>query len=214
MNNDIHNWDIGDKTLNLLNRQEDRSDEEFSNQLKSRNKLEDIKSQQIMVNHNRLCSHTQMSVKPIGDRTGKILENIPKDEGDSLWIFRGQYNFTISVEIKIRDNMGDMFRPRLMDVEKCINYNRPYVLIQNSNTPMERIILIGNSGLSDIIKTQSPIIEEHGKNGAWSPYNNKKKYFILNSKDYQSVSMQDLNPLDTWMNMIAYLNSVGNPLRV
>lgn len=214
MSNDIHNWDIGSKSLSLLHRQEDRTDAEFSSHLANRNGLEDLKAQQIMVAHNRICDHTKMSVKPMGDRSGTIHENIPKDEGDSVWTFIGKISFTVCVEIKMRDGKGHMFRPRWADLIKCAKYNRPYVLLQNCGTPYERIVILDKSDCEHILKTKTPILSEKGRSGNWSPYNHMKEYVVLDHREYKSVMAKDLSPIENWMDMLKTLQSMGSPLKV
>lgn len=164
---------------------------------------EDKAAQCIRDAHNGIGSPWIMKVKPLGQRTG-LITKMGRDPGDSRFTFyKGEQGFFVDVEIKLRDYPGDNFRPRVSDVEKCIKYNRPYLLMMNNKTTYISIVFLFPEDLQKIQQTYTAVTSDK-----IVPYGGKPYFLVPSFKEYEYVRYDDLRrngSLSVWGKMIKKL---------
>lgn len=188
-----------------------RTTEEMIDNCNERGEMEDEIAAAICVLHNKTGSELIMTATPIGQRKG-LIKNMGPDPGDSLFYFRHEdkgFDFEIPIEIKGRDRQGINFRPRVWDVDKCIRYNRPYLLVMNNNTSYTSLVFLYTPDLIQIRDTHTSMRKETKPNGAvLNPYGGKPYYRVDDFRQYDRVSFKDLHfggSLDNWKKMIKRL---------
>lgn len=220
MNNfldDIGSGEPTDIDLSLIERigtdyGDERSKDDLVEKCSIRGTEEDIAAEKICKAHNGSDVPLVMKVKPLGQRTG-LIKNMIHDPGDSTFSFiNGEKEFSIDIEIKLRDYHGDNFRPRASDVEKCIKHNRPYLLGMNYKTDYCSVVLLFREDLQKIKQTYQTVTSDVTKSGRMvDPYGGKPYYLIPSFKIYERVQFSDLKfegSWDTWKIMIKKLYKV------
>lgn len=122
-------------------------------------------------------------------------------KGDGKVVFSSAVDmrFRVSRQIEIKCSKGkdNRFRPKQDDIFKCVKRNLPYLFFQNITTN-PKLVLLKPSDLQKIADTYPPRIFEN-------IYGNKLAYLVPDHTVYPWVSLSDLQPLQTYAEIVEYL---------